>query len=51
MLLFIGGFCFYLFYHELNSKQLEVDNVFISINLGAPSMFVPGYEDWEFLLH
>lgn len=51
MRLFIGGACFHLFYHELNSKQLKVDNVFISINLSAPSMFVPGYEDREFLLH
>lgn len=51
MLIFIGGACFHLFYRELNSKQLEVDNVFISINLCAQSMFVPGYEDQEFLLY
>lgn len=50
VLIFTGGACFHLFYHELISKQLEVDNVFLSINLSAPSVFVPGYEDWEFLL-
>lgn len=42
---FIGNACFHLLYNELISQQLEVDNVFISINLRFPSVFVPGYED------
>lgn len=50
VLIFIGSACFHLFYHKLISKQLEVDNVFIRVNLSAPSMFVQGYEDGEFLL-
>lgn len=49
VIIFIGSACFHLCYHELISKQLEVDNVFISISLSAPS-FLSGYEGWEFLL-
>jgi len=50
VLVFIGSACFHFCYHEFISKQLEVDNVFISINLSCPSKLVPGYEAWEFLL-
>lgn len=45
VLIFIGCACFHLFYQELISKQAEIDNMFIIINLSAPSLFVPGYKD------
>lgn len=40
VLIFIGRACFHIFYHELISKQLEIDNVLISTNLSAASVFV-----------
>lgn len=50
VLILIGSACFHLFYLELISKQLEIDNVLMRINLSAASVFVPGNEDWQLLL-